>query len=93
METLDIITQAILSYAPSIVSIITMICTVIVSIKKVTSATSNSLKEVRVIKKDNEDIKVELAAVLNENAVLKEQLEKCLNRMNNVAEVDYGKER
>jgi len=84
MEELDAITQALLTYGPALVSIITMICTVIISIKRIAGATRDSLKEVRDINKSNEMLKEDIALLLQENAALKEQLEECLNRLNNV---------
>lgn len=84
MDNLDAITQAILTYGPALVSIITMICTVIISIKRIAASTKDSLDEVRQINKSNEMLKDDINTLLQENAVLKEQLEECLNRMNNV---------
>lgn len=84
MDNLDAITQAILTYGPALVSIITMICTVIISIKRIAASTKDSLYEVRQINKSNEMLKEDINTLLQENAVLKEQLEECLNRMNNV---------
>lgn len=93
METLDTITQIILSYAPSIVAIITMICTVITSVKKISSTTKSSLDEVKIIKEDNEQLKAQMAAVLQENMMLKETIDSCINKLNHVAEVDDGSKR
>lgn len=87
---LDSITQAILLYGPAVVSIVTMICTVIISIKKVASTTKNSLDEVKQINKANASLKEDVSALMQENAELKEDLRECINKMNNVAEVDRG---
>lgn len=91
MDTLDAITQAILTYGPAVVSIVTMVCTVIISIKKVASTTKDSLAEVKEIKKTNEELKSDMGALIQENAELKKELRKCVNRFDHIAEVDNGK--
>lgn len=88
---LDAITQAILVYGPAVVSIITMICTVIISIKKVASTSKASINEVKEMKKANNSLKEDMGALIQENTELKEELHKCINMMNHVAEVDHGK--
>ena len=90
MDVLDTITQAILLYGPAVVSIVSMICTVVVSIKKVASTTKSSLDEVKEINKSNQALKEELNVVIPVNAELKESLRKCINKMDNIAEVDNG---
>lgn len=89
---LDSITQAILLYGPAVVSIVTMICTVIISIKKVASTTKSSLDEVKEINKANKELKEDMAAVMQENAQLKESIDECMNRMNNVAVPKRGRQ-
>jgi len=90
MDTLDAITQAILTYGPAVVSVVSMVATIVVAIVKIGHATKDSLSEVRDIKSANDDLKVEMAALIQQNAELKKDLEHCLNRIDNVAEVDDG---
>ena len=90
MDTLDAITQAILTYGPAVVSVVSMVATVIVSIVKIGKATKSSLSETRSIREANDDLKTEMAALVQQNAELKKDLEHCLNRIDNVAEVDDG---
>lgn len=90
MDTLDSITQAILLYGPAVVSIITMICTVIISIKRVTTTTKSSLDEMRSVNKTNRELKNDISALIQENERLKDALERCLDRMNHVTPPDDG---
>ena len=90
MQELDAITQAILTYGPAVVSIITMICTVVISIKRVASTTKNSLDEVKSMRKTNDSLKEDIGALIQENAELKNELHKCINKMNHVHEADDG---
>lgn len=90
---LDPILQNVLAYAPALVSIITMICTVIAAVKKVKSTTDKTIVEMAQMNKDNKELKEYVGVLLQENAELKDSLQVCMNRLNNVAEVDDGKKR
>lgn len=91
MDIFNSISDAIIFYGPSIVSIITMICTIIVAIKRVTSTTKDSVSEIKRASKVNNDLKNEIAELLHENAQLKDDLRSCMNKMNNITEADHGK--
>lgn len=87
---LDVITQTVLLYAPAIVSIITMICTVIVSIKKVASSSEASVKEVKEMRAKNNELAQDMSALIQENTELKEVIKHVVNRLDHIAEVDDG---
>lgn len=76
-ETMKQIIDLILLWGPSIVSIITMICTVIVAIKKVNNSNSSNLKETQKLRDETHQI-------MKENAELKKQLNKILNKVYHV---------
>ena len=76
MTTADIemIINLILQWGPSIVSIITMICTVIMTIKKVASSNDANLNKLK-------EIETGMVNVLKENADLKKDLKKMTNKI------------
>ena len=76
MTTADIemIIDLILQWGPSIVSIITMICTVIMTIKKVASSNDANLNKLK-------EIETGMVNVLKENADLKKDLKKMTNKI------------
>lgn len=76
-ENIQMIIDLILQWGPAVVSIITMICTVIVAIKKVSSSNDTNLKETR--KLENK-----INSVLDENAELKKTLRKITNKIYHV---------
>lgn len=76
-EQIQMIIDLILQWGPSIVSIITMICTVIVAIKKVHNSNDANLKETR--KLENK-----MNQVLEENAELKKSIRKITHKIYHV---------
>ena len=73
-EDIQMIIDLILQWGPSIVSIITMICTVIMTIKKVASSNDTNLNKLK-------DIETGMVNVLKENADLKKDLKKMTNKI------------
>lgn len=73
-EDLQMIIDLILQWGPSIVSIITMICTVIMTIKKVASSNDANLNKLK-------EIETGMVSVLKENADLKKDLKKMTNKI------------
>lgn len=73
-EDLQMIIDLILQWGPSIVSIITMICTVIMTIKKVASSNDANLNKLK-------EIETGMVNVLRENADLKKDLKKMTNKI------------
>lgn len=73
-EDLQMIIDLILQWGPSIVSIITMICTVIMTIKKVASSNDANLNKLK-------EIETGMVNVLKENADLKKDLKKMTNKI------------
>lgn len=73
-EDLQMIIDLILQWGPSIVSIITMICTVIMTIKKVASSNDANLNKLK-------EIEAGMVNVLKENADLKKDLKKMTNKI------------
>ena len=73
-DEIQLIIDLILQWGPSIVSIITMICTVIVAIKKIASSNDTNLKEIA-------NIENKISDVLRENAELKKDLKKMTNKI------------
>ena len=73
-EEIQLIIDLILQWGPSLVSIITMICTVIVAIKKIASSNDTNLQEIA-------NIENRIADVLRENAELKKSIKKITNKV------------
>lgn len=73
-EDIQMIIDLILQWGPSIVSIITMICTVIMTIKKVASSNDANLNKLK-------EIETGMVNVLKENADLKKDLKKMTNKI------------
>lgn len=73
-EDIQMIIDLILQWGPSIVSIITMICTVIMTIKKVASSNDANLNKLK-------EIETGMVNVLRENADLKKDLKKMTNKI------------
>lgn len=73
-DEIQLIIDLILQWGPSIVSIITMICTVIVAIKKIASSNDTNLQEIA-------NIENKISDVLRENAELKKDLKKMTNKI------------
>jgi hypothetical protein len=73
-EDIQMIIDLILQWGPSIVSIITMICTVIMTIKKVASSNDANLNKLK-------EIEAGMVNVLKENADLKKDLKKMTNKI------------
>lgn len=73
-EDIQMIIDLILQWGPSIVSIITMICTVIMTIKKVASSNDTNLNKLK-------EIETGMVNVLKENADLKKDLKKMTNKI------------
>lgn len=78
-ETVNQIINYIIAWGPSVVSIITMICTVIVAIKKVGKSNDTNLQETR-------RLEAKMNSVLEENADLKKVLKKCMRKIHNIRE-------
>lgn len=70
----EMIINYLLQWGPSVVSVITMVCTVITAIKKVGNYNDENLKETRNLEK-------QLNAVATENMELKKTLNKILNKL------------
>ena len=68
---IDLITQYIMTIAPALVSILTVISTMVVSIKKIRSDSSATVSEVKMQSKINSELKEQLTALSAENAELK----------------------
>jgi len=73
-ETIKQVVDLILQWGPSIVSIITMICTVIVAIKKVSNSNDANLKETRRLEN-------KMNQVLEENSELKKTIRKITHKI------------
>lgn len=73
-EDLQMIIDLILQWGPSLVSIITMICTVIMTIKKVASSNDANLNKLK-------EIETGMVNVLKENVDLKKDLKKMTNKI------------
>ena len=83
---IDMIIQCVVTIAPAVVSILTVISTMIVSIKKIKNSSQETVNEVKSQNEINEELKEQLVAVTTENAELKREVRKCMNKMNHVAE-------
>ena len=83
---IDTIINYVITIAPAVVSILTVISTMIVSIKKIKNNSDATVKEVKSQNEINEELKAQLVAVTTENAELKREVRKCINKMNHVAE-------
>ena len=83
---IDTIIQCVVTIAPAVVSILTVISTMIVSIKKIKYNSDATVKDVKSQNEINEELKAQLVAVTTENAELKREVRKCLNKINHVAE-------
>ena len=59
---IDLITQYIMTIAPALVSILTVISTMVVSIKKIRSDSSATVSEVKMQSKINSELKEQLTA-------------------------------
>ena len=86
---IDLITQYIMTIAPALVSILTVISTMVVSIKKIRSDSSATVSEVKMQSKINCELKEQLTALSAENAELKKEIKSCMNQMSQVAEVQH----
>ena len=73
-EAINKVVDLILQWGPSIVSIITMMCTVIVAIKKVSNSNDTNLKETR-------RLETKLNQVLDENVELKKTIRKITHKI------------
>ena len=76
-EDIQMIIDLILQWGPSIVSIITMICTVIMTIKKVASSNDANLQELKTLES-------KMANILQENVDLKKDIRKITKKIHNV---------
>lgn len=76
-EDIQMIIDLILQWGPSIVSIITMICTVIMTIKKVASSNDANLQELKLLES-------KMANILQENVDLKKDIRKITKKIHNV---------
>lgn len=76
-ETLQQIVDLILQWGPSVVSIITMICTVIVAIKKLGISSDKNYKE-------TQQLRNQMDSICHENAELKRELRRVIRRINRV---------
>lgn len=76
-EDIQMIIDLILQWGPSIVSIITMICTVIMTIKKVASSNDANLQELK-------SLESKMANILQENVDLKKDIRKITKKIANV---------
>lgn len=76
-ETIKQVVDLILQWGPAVVSIITMICTVIVAIKKVSNSNDANLKETR-------RLESKMNEVLEENAELKRSIRKITHKIYHV---------
>lgn len=73
-ETMKQVVDLILQWGPSVVSIIGMICTVIVAIKRVNRSNDDNLKETK-------KLRDETHALMRENAELKRDLKRIMNKI------------
>ena len=73
-EDIQMIIDLILQWGPSLVSIITMLCTVIMTIKKVASSNDANLNKLK-------EIETGMVNVLKENVDLKKDLKKMTNKI------------
>ena len=80
-DEIQLIIDLILQWGPSIVSIITMICTVIVAIKKIASSNDTNLQEIA-------NIENRIADVLRENAELKKSIKKITNKVYKIKDTE-----
>lgn len=80
-DEIQLIIDLILQWGPSIVSIITMICTVIVAIKKIASSNDTNLQEIA-------NIENRIADVLRENAELKKSIKKMTNKVYKIKDTE-----
>ena len=76
-EDIQMIIDLILQWGPAIVSIITMICTVIMTIKKVASSNDANLQELK-------SLESKMASILQENVDLKKDIRKITKKIANV---------
>lgn len=76
-EDIQMIIDLILQWGPSIVSIVTMICTVIMTIKKVASSNDANLQELKTLES-------KMANILQENVDLKKDIRKITKKIHNV---------
>lgn len=75
------VVNCILQWGPSVVSIITMICTVIVAVKKVTNVNDVNLKETKKLQHD-------VHLVTRENLELKRSIKKMIDEIHHIKERD-----
>ena len=80
-ELMKEVMNYLIQWGPSICSIITMIATVIVALRRVNNSNNKCLKETREIQKRFNEI-------LKENATLKKYLTKAINKLNHIKEED-----
>ena len=80
-EDIQMIIDLILQWGPSLVSIITMICTVIMTIKKVASSNDANLNKLK-------EIETGMVNVLKENVDLKKDLKKMTNKIYKIKDTE-----
>lgn len=80
-ETITKVVDLILQWGPAVVSIITMICTVIVAIKKVSNSNDANLKEIRRLEN-------KMNQVLEENAELKKSIRKITHKIYHIKDTE-----
>ena len=90
---LDIITQLILTLAPAITSIIGIVVSFVVGIKKIKKSNESTEKEVKEISDNDKFLRKQLTAVQKENAELKKQLEELIVRMKHLYFVEKTKDK
>lgn len=85
LDGIDLVVQYIMIYGPVLVSVITMISTVIVAIKKCKSVSNDSLKQTRVLKEEMNTLASDISEVARQNVKLLEenrQLKASINKIN-----------
>lgn len=80
-DEIQYIIDLILQWGPSLVSIITMICTVIVAIKKIADSNDSNVQELA-------NIENRMSEVLKENAELKKSIKKITNKIYKIKDTE-----
>lgn len=84
LDGVDLVVQYIMIYGPVLVSVITMITTVVVSIKRCKAVSNDSLKETKLLKQSMQEITDNVSAVMKQNEILLKENAELKGNMNKI---------
>mgnify|MGYP003309781528 CR=1 FL=1 len=91
MTNIETIINYIVSLAPTLAAILSMIATVIITIKKIKTNSQDVLESVHRQADSSISLSRQIANLAKENAELKKELTSVIKRINKVKEVEDGK--